>query len=246
MAINGKSVMSLILARGGSTGVPGKNVKPIAGKPLIAHTVDVSTQSKYIDRTIVATDSDAIAQAAIDAGGEAPFKRLDEHSQKLSRAYDAYKFFLDKLKEDEGYRPDIVVLLFSTSYTKTTEQVDECIEKLAETNCDWVFTVTETEHHPYRFFQPDGDRMRAWDPTVKSYDIWGNRQELPPCVRINGNAFVTWSDHIENYSTYNIDEVEYADSDIRFVMCDQEDSMDIDTPFDFEIAEFVLGKRMAK
>lgn len=245
MAIKNLSVMSLVLARGGSTGVPGKNVKEIAGKPLIGHTIDVSKASKYIDRTVVATDNDAIAQAALDHGADVPFRRLDSHSEKLSRAYDAYRYFLNKLKEEEGYQPDIVVMLFSTSYTKTTEQVDACIEKLVGTECEWVFTVTEVEHHPYRFFEPvagTDDRMVTYVKDVDSFDIWGNRQELPPMLRINGNAFVTWRRNIEDFTTYNVDQATHKDVDVRYVLCDQESSMDIDTPVDFDIARFLLER----
>ncbi|MFX0140051.1 MAG: hypothetical protein ACFFDN_40790, partial [Candidatus Hodarchaeota archaeon] len=153
-----------------------------------------------------------------------------------------YRYFIQKLKDEEGYRPDIFVCLFSTSYSKSVEDIDSGIKKLIETKCDWVFTVTECEHHPYRCFVPmDDDRMVNFCNDVKSYDIWGNRQELPTAYRINGNAFVTWTKNIENFTTYNIDSVEYSNTDVRYVLCPQERSMDIDTPLDFEIAEFLLS-----
>lgn len=234
--------MTLILARGGSTGVPGKNIKLLNGKPLLTYTVDIAKKSKYINKIIVATDSVDIRKVAEEAGAEVPFLRPDEMSQKLSRAYDAYRFFLEKLKKEQEYRPDIFVCLFSTSYTKTVKQVDASVEKLIKTKCDWVFTVTECEHHPYRCFTPTGDdQMVNFCKDVKSFDIWGNRQELPRTYRINGNAFVTWTKNIENFTTYNIDMVDYSDVDVRYLECSQETSMDIDTPIDFEIAEFLLS-----
>lgn len=237
-------IMTLILARGGSTGVPGKNIKPINGKPLIAYTLEVAKASKYINKIVVATDSPQIAEVAQGYGAEIPFMRPSEQAQKLSRAYDSYKFFLNKLKTEQNYRPDIVVLMFSTSYSKTVEEVDASIEKLIKTDCDWVFTVCEVDHHPYRMFKAiDGDRMTAYPENTKSYDIWGNRQELPPVIRINGNAFVTWTENIENFSTYNVDSADYKDSDVRYVMCPQEHSMDIDTPLDFEVADFLLTRQ---
>ncbi len=237
-------IAALILARGGSTGVPGKNFKMIAGKPLIAHTIEVAKNSKFINRVVVATDSDEIAAVAEKYDADVPFARLDEHAQKLSRAYDTYRYFLAKLKQQEGYRPDILVMLFGTSYTKTVEEVDAAIAKLIDTRCDWVFTVTEVDHHPYRMFVPvTDDRMVNFCTDVNSYDIWGNRQELPPVMRINGNAFVTWTENIEKFTTYNVDQVDYADADIRYVVCPQENSMDIDTPLDFEIAEYLLDRR---
>ena len=236
-------IMSLTLARGGSTGVPGKNIRKIDGKPLIAHTIEKSLASKYINRTIVATDSEDIANAAKEHGADVPFLRPSEMSQKLSRAYDAYRYFIEKLEKDEGYRPDIIVFMFSTSYTKTVDEIDASIEKLIETNCDWVFTVTEVEHHPFRFFNPiSDDRMVTYCNDVKSDAIWGNRQELPPVYRINGNAFVTWTHNIENFKTYNVDLVDHYKSDIRYILCPQETSMDIDTEFDFSVAEFLLQK----
>lgn len=235
-------VMAIVLARGGSTGVPGKNIRMIDGKPLIGYTIDVAGASQYINRTVVATDSDDIRRAALEFGADVPFPRPAGMSEKLSRAYDVYRYFLNKLKEDEGYRPDIVVCLFSTSYTKNAKDIDDAVEKLMKTKCDWVFTVTECEHHPYRCFTPVGeDRMESFCRDVKSFDIWGNRQELPPVYRINGNAFVTWVENIENYSTYNIDMVDHPDTDVRYVLCPQSHSMDIDTMLDMQIAEHILS-----
>jgi len=242
----GLKILAFILARGGSTGVPNKNIKLINGKPLIGYTIETAKASRYINRIIVATDNPAISEVAKEYGAEVPFARPDEMSHKLSRAYDVYRYFIQKLKEEEGYRPDIFVCLFSTSYSKTVEDVDSAVEKLIETRCDWVFTVTECEHHPYRCFVPVGaDQITNFCKDVKSYDIWGNRQESPTVYRINGNAFVTWTENIENFTTYNIDTVEYSDTDVRYVSCPQERSMDIDTPIDFEIAEFLLSTHIS-
>ena len=244
MKKNNLKIMGFILAREGSTGVPGKNIKPINAKPLIGYTIDVAKASNYINRVVVATDGDDISKVAKEFGADVPFMRPSEMSHKLSRAYDVYRYFIKKLQDEEGYRPDIFVCLFSTSYTKTVEEVDAAIKKLIDTNCHWVFTVTECEHHPYRCFKPiDSDRMINFCTDVKSYDIWGNRQELPLMYRINGNAFVTWTENIENFETYNVDMIDYPDSDIRYVVCPQENSMDIDTPIDFEIADFLLSKK---
>ncbi len=241
-----KKIMALILARGGSTGVPGKNIKSLAGKPLIAHTIKIAQNSRFINRVMVATDSNEIAGVARQYGADTTIERPEETAQKLSRAYDAYRYYISELKSREGYRPDIMVMLFCTSYSKTVEEVDSAIEKLISTRCDWVFTVTEVDHHPYRMFTPiSKDRMINFCTDVKSYDIWGNRQELPSAYRINGNAFVTWTENIEDYTTYNVDQVDYADADIRFVLCPPENSMDIDTPFDFEIAEYIMSRRQA-
>jgi CMP-N,N'-diacetyllegionaminic acid synthase len=236
-------ILALILARGGSTGVRLKNIRSLAGKPLIGYTIEVAKASKYINRTIVATDYTDIKNVAEQFGAEVPFMRPDEMSQKLSRAYDVYRYFLEKLKNEEHYWPDIVVLLFSTSYSKTVDEVDKAIKKLIETKCDWVFTVCEVEHHPYRFFTPtDDNRMENFCRNAKSHVIWGNRQELPLTYRINGNAFVTWTQNIEKHSTYNVDMVDYADSDVRYVVCPQEHSMDIDTELDFRFAEFLISQ----
>jgi len=237
-------ILAFILAREGSTGVPGKNIKLINNKPLIGYTIEVAKASNYINRIIVATDGKDISRVAKEFGAEVPFMRPDEMSQKLSRAYDVYRYYIKKLKDEESYRPDIFVCLFSTSYSKITEEIDAAIEKLIKTKCDWVLTVTECEHHPYRCFKPlDNDKIINFCTDVKSYDIWGNRQELPLTYRINGNAFVTWTENIENYETYNIDMVDYRDSDIRYVLCPQENSMDIDSPIDFEFANYFLTQK---
>ena len=100
-------VMALVLARGGSTGVRGKNIKPINGKPLLAYTIEIAKASKYINKIVVATDNEKIGKIAEDSGAEVPFMRPEEMSQKLSRAYDAYRYFLTKLRKEQDYRPDI-------------------------------------------------------------------------------------------------------------------------------------------
>lgn len=233
--------MAVITARGGSTGVPRKNIMPINGKPLLGYTIEIAKASKYINRVVVATDNEDIKKVAEGFGADVPFMRPDEISCNLSRVYDVYHYFLDKFKKEENYYPDIFVCLFATSYAKTTREIDAAIEKLIKTKCDWVFTVTECEYHPYRFFTPVGkDKMQSFCKDVKSYNLWGNRQELPPVYRINGNAFVTWTKNIENYKTYNVDMVDYAKTDVRYILCPQEHSMDIDTPFDLKMARFLL------
>jgi len=234
-------ILALIPARGGSTGVPGKNHKILNGKPLVAYTIEIAKASSYINRVVVATDDPKIAKVSIDFGADVPISRPTRISQKLSRAYDVYHFFLDHLRKSENYVPDIFVVMVGTSYSRTLKEVDAAIEKLITTNCDWVFTVTEAEHHPYRMFTLEDDKLNPFCKDVSSWNIWGNRQELPLTYRINGNAFVTWTQNITKHKTYNIGQG--FDSDVRYILCPQSHSMDIDTPFDFEIAEYLMKKR---
>ena len=106
-------VCSLILARSGSKGLKNKNILNVAGKPLIQYTIDASLKSKNVDRTIVSTDSSAIADLAISLGAEAPFLRSEDVSNDAATSESALKYSLEWLEKNEGYHPDIIVYLQS-------------------------------------------------------------------------------------------------------------------------------------
>ncbi|MBU1864506.1 MAG: acylneuraminate cytidylyltransferase family protein [Candidatus Omnitrophica bacterium] len=238
-------ILGLILARGGSTGIPGKNIKEFCGKPLIARTIECAQNSQKINRIITSTDSEEIAAIAKQYGSEVPFMRPSHLSQKLSRGFELYRYVISKLKADERYEPDIVCILLPTCPCKGSQDIDDSITKLIDTRCDWVFTICPVEHHPQRFFVLDGDRMHPYVNEPNTV-IWGNRQELPALYRMSGAAIVTWRKHIENNEEYNIDNVRYKKTDVRYIITPHERAMDIDTPLDFTLAEEVFKNLYVK
>ncbi len=148
------NVLAIIPARGGSKRIPGKNIKLLNGKPLIAYAVDEAKKSKYIDRTITSTDSEDIAAVVKSLGSEVPFLRPKEISGDDATDLMAFQHALKWLDEKENYRPEIIVQLRPTSPLRTVVEIDEAIKLLADhPEADSVRTVSEPEQTPYKMYK---------------------------------------------------------------------------------------------
>lgn len=147
------NVLAIIPARGGSKGLPNKNILPLLGHPLIAYSIKAAQASKYITRVIVSTDSDSIAAAALEYGAEVPFKRPDEFAQDLSTDLEVFQHALKWLKENEGYVPDYVIQLRPTSPVRPSTIIDECIDRmLRNPQADSLRIVTPSPITPYKMW----------------------------------------------------------------------------------------------
>lgn len=145
-------VLAIILARGGSKGLPNKNILPLANHPLIAYSIEAGLKSKTINRVIVSTDSPKIAEIARKYGAETPFMRPDEFAQDMSTDLEAFEHALRWLRENENYEPDIVVQLRPTSPIRTVEIIDECVNRLIQSDADSLRIVTESPVTPYKMW----------------------------------------------------------------------------------------------
>lgn len=156
-------VLALIPARGGSKGIPRKNVIMVGGRPLIAYSIQHARVSRHITRTVVSTDDEEIARVAREHGAEVPFMRPAEYSQDLSPDIDAFRHALSWLEENEGYRPELVVHLRPTGPIRRVELIDQAIEHMLD--------------HP----EADSLRSISW-PTQTPYKMWrienGNLERL--------------------------------------------------------------------
>lgn len=132
-------ILAIIPARGGSKGIPGKNIKPLAGKPLIAYTIEASLKSKYITRTVVSTEDGRIKEAAFAFGAEV-VDRPAELAQDVTKTAPVLLQVLDEL-EKTGYKPDITVLLQCTCPLRDEKQIDEAFELFFNSDCDSVFAA---------------------------------------------------------------------------------------------------------
>lgn len=132
-------ILAIIPARGGSKGIPGKNIKPLAGKPLIAYTIEASLKSKYITRTVVSTEDGRIKEAALAFGAEV-VDRPAELAQDVTKTAPVLLQVLDEL-EKTGYKPDITVLLQCTCPLRDEKQIDEAFELFFNSDCDSVFAA---------------------------------------------------------------------------------------------------------
>ena len=233
---DGKRIIGIIPARGGSKGLPGKNIRPLGGKPLITWTIEQARASKYIDRVIVTTDEEAIASTARKAGADVPFLRPKELATDTATSIDVILHTLAWLKEhDEHY--DIVVLLQPTSPLRTAQDIDTVIKLMQEKNATAIASVCETEHHPYwsNVLPSDGSLEYFLRPEL----INRNRQELPVFYRLNGAVYAALCDKLIVQRGF------LGPRTFAYVM-PKERSVDIDSILDFQIAEFLFKNELAR
>lgn len=149
-----RKILALILARGGSKGIPRKNIRIIAGKPLIAYSIEQALTSQYITRTIVSTDDSEIAEIARQFGAEIPFMRPDEYAQDMSPDIDAFRHALQWLAEEEGYYPELVVHLRPTGPLRRVDLIDQAIDLLLKhPEADSLRSVSSPMQTPYKMWR---------------------------------------------------------------------------------------------
>ncbi len=186
-------VLGVITARGGSKGIPGKNLRPLAGKPLLHYTIDAARASAALDRLVLSTDDEAIAGAARAAGCEVPFLRPAALARDETPHLPVMQHVVRWLDEHDGYRPDAVMILQPTSPLRRAEDITASIALLERTGADSVLSVSEVPAHvhPMRTLRLD-DEDRAvlfvtGDPVRRRIN---RRQDLPPAWTMNGAVYV--------------------------------------------------------
>lgn len=178
-----RNVLALIPARGGSKGLPDKNILPLAGHPLIAYSIQAALDSPGITRVIVSTDSPEIAEVARRYGAEVPFLRPAEYAQDHSLDLDVFIHALFWLQENEGYTPELVVQLRPTSPIRYVDDMENCIQKLIQhPEADSLRVVTPSFHTPYKMWRLDEagtylNPLLTLENTPDSYNQ--PRQSLP-------------------------------------------------------------------
>lgn len=181
--IGQRRVLGLITARGGSKGLPGKNILPAAGKPLIAWTIDAARASRAIDRLVLSTDDDAIADVARAHGCDVPFMRPAALATDTASSMDVVMHALDVLP---GF--DVVVLLQPTSPLRTAADIDDACEAFSTSGAPACVTVSLVEQSPYWMFQlGEGQTLQ---PILVAPVGVSRRQDLPPIYALNGAVYV--------------------------------------------------------
>lgn len=155
--------LAIIPARKGSKGLPGKNIKPLAGKPLLAHTIEQAINSAYFDRVVVSTDSDEIAEIAREFGAETPVPRPSELAGDTADIRAAVNHLLDELAEREDYSPDIVALLFPTYPFRTRRLIEEIVDAACN-KAVWAQCACPVRTNPAELVAVDG--RQEW-PVIK-------------------------------------------------------------------------------
>ncbi len=182
-------ILAVVPARGGSKGLPGKNLLPVGGVPLVARVGAVVRDCPSIDRTVVSTDDERIAEVALAAGIDAPFRRPDELSGDLIGDVDVLRHALAATEADDGTRYDVVVMLQPTSPLRTAAQVEAAIAMLVADALDAVWTVSPTDGkaHPVKQLRLEGGLLAYDHPDATSVVA---RQQLAPLWHRNGVAYV--------------------------------------------------------
>lgn len=176
----GKKLLGLIPARGGSKGIPRKNVIDVGGKPLIGWTIDAAKESELLDRVVLSSDDDEIIQVATVLGCEAPFKRASELSGDTATSLDVVA---DCLRRIPGY--DYVVLLQPTSPLRSSGDIDSAIRACLDSDAPACVSVCEVEDSPYWMYTLQQERLM---PVIDSK--FSRRQELPQVYMLNGAIYV--------------------------------------------------------
>lgn len=236
-------VLAVIPARGGSKGVPRKNIRPLAGRPLIAWMIDAAKGSRYVTRVVVSTDDDEIASVAREEGAEVPFLRPKEIAEDMSTDVEFLTHTLDMLRETEGYTPDIVLRLPPTSPLATSDHIDMGIETLlADESLDAVRPIIEAPKHPYKFWKISEDRKTLQPFLSKEFTGFDEPHNLPrqlfPKVHMHTGAMDVMRPRtvLELKST--------SGNRLGYFHMEPEASVNIDSLLDFEIAEQLMKKRL--
>ncbi len=227
--------IAFIFARGGSKGLPGKNIRPLGGKPLIAWAIEHALAVKRIGRVIVSTDSIEIAEVARFHGAEVPFIRPIELAGDDSPEWLAWRHALNYVLESDGVLPDAMVSVPTTAPLRLPEDIENCLDEYEKGNADIVITVTDAHRSPYFNMvkiHPDG----AAGLVIPPDSAIARRQDAPEVFDMTTVAYVARPEFVITRNTV-------FEGRVRHVHVPVERALDIDTLVDFQIAECLLALR---
>ena len=219
--IENKKVLAIIPARGGSKGIPKKNIKAVSGKPLINYTIEAAKECKYIDKVIVSTDDKEIAEISMRAGAIVPFLRPDELATDEAKTIDVVLHAVE-FYERKAERYDIIVLLQPTSPLRTGEDIEKALE----------YFIRKGNEHPLlmRQFGENNELVKMLDE-----DSTVRRQDMKKYYRINGAIYINSMSELNENTSFN-------DNVLGYVLA-KEHSIDVDNPEDLVMAEYFLSQK---
>jgi len=230
-----QDIIGYIFARGGSKGVPRKNIRTLAGKPLIAYAIETAKQSRYIDRVIVSTDDREIAEIAKRFGADVPFLRPPELAGDRSPEWLAWRHAIQAVQKESGKLPEIFVSIPTTSPLRNVTDIDRCISCLQETDADIVITVKKADRSPY-FNMVTLDENGLAKVVMQTGTTLVRRQDAPIVYDMTTVAYAARSQYIIQADCI-------FSGRVRAVEVPSERAIDIDTELDFRIAEFLISDR---
>ena len=228
-----KTILAVITARGGSKGIPQKNIKELGGKPLIAYTIEAAKNSRYLDYFLVSTDDNKIAEVSRQCGAPVPFMRPAELATDSAKSIPVVQHATNWLKDNEKREFGYLMILQPTSPFRTAEDIDNSIEKIIDTGADSVMGMKKlVDFSIAKLKILDGDRILplAEDEGKESKARGG----LKDIYKRNCAIYLTRMDLIMAGDMFG--------SDSRAYVMPEERSVDINTPADFEWAEFLISR----
>lgn len=229
-----QQILAIIPARGGSKGIPNKNIISLCGKPLIAYSILAAKASRYIDDIIVSTDSEQIADIAAEYGASVPFLRPAALASDTSKTIDCMVYTIDEL-EKQGQHYDCVVLLQPTQPIRKEDSIDQAIAMILDSTEDSLVSVTTVSEHPILM------RTITKEGTLKSLLPMSStvrRQDFPDIYRVNGSIYINRINDSFNSST------SLNDNLLPFFM-EEKYSIDIDSYEDLKKAETFLQQHIS-
>jgi len=231
----GVYAFGIIPARGGSKGLPGKNLRKLGALSLVGQAIASAGEARRLTRFIVSTDSPEIAEEARRHAAEVPFLRPAELASDQAGMVPVLQHAVRWLEGTAGARPDLVVTLQPTSPFRTGAEIDQTIERVLETGADSAQTLSEASYHPYFMKTLDGDRTVALFPDGHKFV---RRQDAPPVYQPSGAVYVTrYAALMEQGRVLGVDN--------RGVVMGFEASVNVDTEWDFLLAELILREGRA-
>lgn len=232
--VNGLRVIAVISARAGSKGVPGKNLRPLGDRPLIAHMIGAAVESPLVDRVIMSTEDNRIAGVSREFGAETPFVRPPELATDLVPLVAVVKHAMEAL-DRQGDRADIVLQLAPTCPFVRTSTITRAVEHVA--GAEAAVTIKRIEHeHPYRAKELHADG--TFTPFLKDIDVekYQSRQELPELYCTSGAIYARRRALLEQWTGRNF----AMGARPKGIVLDDIESVNIDRPVDFLFAEYLL------
>ncbi|WP_211252292.1 acylneuraminate cytidylyltransferase family protein [Marinobacterium jannaschii] len=229
--------VAFIFARGGSKGVPRKNIRKLGGIPLIGHSIQTALKTPAIDAVVVSTDDEEIAQVARESGALVPFMRPDCLATDTASEYDAWKHAIESYQSVYNTDIDLFVSLPPTSPLRAVVDVEACIERYQSSDCDMVVTVTEASRSPYfNMLCEDAEGFSRLVCLAADGRRYSRRQDVPEVFDMTTVAYVSSPSFILNSASI-------FDGKVKQVVVPDERAVDIDTLLDFEFAEYLFSRK---
>lgn len=234
--LSAQNILALLTARGGSKGVPRKNIREVGGKPLITWTIEAALKSAHDLRVLVSTDDVEIAAVSKASGAEVPFLRPDHLAVDTASSEAVVFHALDWLERQANYRPDLILLLQPTSPLRTSQDIDDALQLQMENDAEAVVSVTMNERPIQWLRKVDDEGILAHVVTTGHI---ARRQEAEQLYQLNGAIYLIKPDVLVREKTF------YPPRTHAYIM-PPERSLDIDTDFDLLLADFLLTDRQRK